>query len=276
MATDPSALRKVVVRSSGGVELEGDFGRASSADRRQTVAVLYLHGFPSADVWAEHIGADLVELCERTLAELRWNVLAVRFRGCGRSTGDFSLARWVDDASAAIRFLKTETRPDGLWVCGFGTGGAVGLVAAVDDRDVTGVAVAGSPADFDDWAVAPERLLDHAREVGVIKSAGYPANLERWKAELTEVRTVEAAERLAPRSLLILHGTEDEAVPHFDARLVADAHGSADLRMIQGGDHQLRHDPRAVAILLGWLDRQAASLAEDQEAASIGLAETRE
>jgi uncharacterized protein len=45
-------------------------------------------------------------------------------------------------------------------------------------------------------------------------------------------------------------------VPVFDARVLADAHGSAELRLINGAGHRLRHDPRAVAVLLGWLDRQ--------------------
>lgn len=264
MASDPTGveLEKVTIRSSGGVELDGNLGRAASADRRRSVAVLFLHGFPSADVWAQNIGADMLELCTRVSSELDWNVLTVRFRGCGDSTGQFSLARWVDDASAAIRFLKAETSPRGLWVCGFGTGGSVGLVAAAEDPGVTGVAVAGSPADFDDWAAAPDRLLDHAREVGVISDNSFPPNLERWKAELAEVSAVEAAEEFDSKSLLVLHGSEDDAVPHFDARLVADAHGSADLRFIQGGGHQLRHDPRAIAVLLGWLDRQALNLVE--------------
>ena len=44
----------------------------------------------------------------------------------------------------------------------------------------------------------------------------------------------------------------DDAV----ARVVADAHGSAELRIIGGGGHELRHDPRAVAVLLGWLSRE--------------------
>ncbi len=264
MAPDPtSTLERLTIGSSGGVELSGELCRASSADRRKSVAVLFLHGFPSADVWADKIGGDMGELCERIGREAEWNALTIRFRGCGDSTGEFSLARWVDDASAAIRFLKAETSADGLWVCGFGTGGSVGLVAAADDPDVTGVAIAGSPADFDDWAAAPDRLLDHAREVGVIKSNSFPPNVERWKAELREVRAVEAAEQLSPRSLLVLHGSQDEAVPHFDARLVADAHGAADLRFIHGGGHQLRHDPRAIAVLMGWLDRQSVSLTED-------------
>jgi hypothetical protein len=28
------------------------------------------------------------------------------------------------------------------------------------------------------------------------------------------------------------------------------------LRIVQNGAHRLRHDPRALALLLGWLDRQ--------------------
>lgn len=250
----------MTIPSADGVELEGHLIRASSAERHRSVAVLYLHGFPSADIWADKIGVDLVELCQRTCINPEWNAMTIRFRGCGESTGDFSLARWVDDAAAAIRFLRAETRPRGLWVCGFGTGGSVGLVAAADDPTVSGVAVAGAPADFDDWATHPERLLRHAREVGVIRSLSFPGDAERWNSELRQVRAVEAAERLPPRSLLVLHGSEDEAVPHFDARLVADAHGAADLRFVNGGGHQLRHDPRAIAILTGWLNREALDL----------------
>ncbi|WP_419947030.1 hypothetical protein [Candidatus Poriferisodalis sp.] len=32
-----------------------------------------------------------------------------------------------------------------------------------------------------------------------------------------------------------------------------------ELRLITGADHRIRHDPRAVAILLGWLEHQAAA-----------------
>ncbi len=264
MATEErTELETVTVPSTDGVELEGHLARASTAERSRSVSVLFLHSFPSADVWADKIGGDLGELCQRMARRPDWNAMTVRLSGCGGSGGDFSLARWVDDAAAAIRYLQAETRPRGLWVCGFGTGGAVGLVAAAADPAVSGVAVAGSPADFDDWATDPERLLTHAREVGVISNPGFPRDLDAWNAELREVKAVEAAEDLSPRPLLVLHGSEDEAVPHFDARLVADAHGGANLRFVAGGGHQLRHDPRAVAILLGWLDRQALDLIEE-------------
>lgn len=256
-------LEPITVTSSDNVELEGHLARASTAERQRSVSVLFLHGFPSADVWADKIGSDLGELCQRMARRPDWNAMTVHLSGCGQSGGNFSLARWVDDAAAAISYLRAATRPRGLWVCGFGTGGAVGLVAAAADPSVSGVAVAGSPADFDDWATDPDRLLTHAREVGVISNSGFPRDVEAWNAELRDVKAVKAAEDLSPRPLLVLHGSEDEAVPHFDARLVADAHGGADLRFVAGGGHQLRHDPRAVAILLGWLDRQALNLIEE-------------
>jgi putative redox protein len=53
-----------------------------------------------------------------------------------------------------------------------------------------------------------------------------------------------------------MHGSDDEIVPTADSRVLAEAHGSAELQIISGAGHRLRHDPRAMAILLGWLDRQ--------------------
>lgn len=252
-------LESVEIRSSGGVVLEGELVRAPSVGRRRSHAVLFLHGFPSADVSAEDTGRDMPELCQRMCSDFGWDAMTIRFRGCGQSGGEFSLARWVDDAAASVRWLEAELRPDTLWVCGFGTGGAVGLVAAADSDNVTGAAVVGSPADFDDWATDPDQLLVHARKAGVISSSRFPPERQRWDAELREVRAVQAAERFKSRPLLVLHGSDDEAVPHFDARVLADAHGAADLRFIQGGGHQLRHDPRAVSVLLAWLDRTALS-----------------
>ena len=62
---------------------------------------------------------------------------------------------------------------------------------------------------------------------------------------------------IPPRPLLLMHGSEDPTVPVSDARALADAaDGQADLRVITGAGHRLRHDPRAVAALMGWMERQ--------------------
>ena len=52
-----------------------------------------------------------------------------------------------------------------------------------------------------------------------------------------------------------MHGDDDESVPTTDARQLAEAHGGAELSLFVGAGHRLRHDPRAIAVLLGWLDR---------------------
>ena len=58
--------------------------------------------------------------------------------------------------------------------------------------------------------------------------------------------------------LLVMHGSADEEVPLMDARALADAaEAAAELRVVPQAGHGLRHDPRAVASLLGWLERRA-------------------
>jgi len=53
-----------------------------------------------------------------------------------------------------------------------------------------------------------------------------------------------------------MHGADDESVPITDSRSLVESHGAAELRVITGAGHRLRHDPRAIAVLMGWLDRQ--------------------
>jgi putative redox protein len=185
-----------------------------------------------------------------------WLALAVALRGCGGSEGSFSLAGWLEDLRSSVAHLQSTEPVGGVWVVGFGTGGALAIRAAADEPSVRGVATLGAPADFDDWATHPRRLLEHARDVGIIDDPLFPPSVEAWAKELKELKAVEAARRLGPRPLLVVHGSDDDLVPAFDARVLVDAHGSAELRIVNGAGHRLRHDPRAVAVLLGWLDRQ--------------------
>ena len=80
-----------------------------------------------------------------------------------------------------------------MWLAGFGTGGALALCAAAADPQVRGVATLGAPADFDDWASHPKRLLEHAREVGIITDPTFPADVDAWTRELRELRAVACA-----------------------------------------------------------------------------------
>jgi pimeloyl-ACP methyl ester carboxylesterase len=253
---DATKSTEVTIASTDGVELVGHLAEPARM-LRNTPVVLFVHGFPSGDVWAQYIGADLPNLADRAARRLSCRALAIRFRGCGDSTGNFSLRGWQDDVEAALEFCRALGEGShSIWLVGFGTGAAVGLCAAAQAEDVGGMAVVAAPADFDDWASRPAELLTHARHVGAISDDGFPKDLKSWKAQLSAIRATSGAEVFAPRPLLVLHGSEDVLVPQFDGRSIADAHGEADLRVIASGGHQLRHDPRAMSVLLGWLDRK--------------------
>jgi putative redox protein len=241
---------------SDGVPIAGHLARPRIAPGTSVPGLVITHGMPHASQGGRLSARSFPELAERIAAEMGWMVLVITFRGCGDSGGDFSLHGWLDDLSAAARHLRGTDGVKGVWVAGFGTGGALSVCAAARDDQIRGVAAMGAPADFDDWASHPRRLLQHARDTGIIRSPAFPPQFEPWAREIRNVRAIAAIGDVAPRPLLVVHGSDDEMVPVFDARVLADAHGEADLRIIEGAGHQLRHDPRAVAILLGWLDRQ--------------------
>ena len=242
--------------SSDGVEIAGHLARPRLAPGTLVPGLVISHGFPHLKHGGGLSAMSFPELAERIATEMGWMVLVYTFRGCGDSTGDFSLLGWRDDLLAAASFLATAPEVKGVWAAGYGTGGSLSICAAALDDQIRGVATIGSPADFDDWANHPRRLLQHARETRIINSSAYPPSFDVWARQIREVRAVAAVHALEPRPLLVMHGSDDEVVPVFDARVLADEHDQAELRIIEGGGHQLRHDPRAVAVLLGWLDRQ--------------------
>jgi putative redox protein len=225
-------------------------------------AVVLCHGFPTGPLDARQSAGTFPELIDRLANELGFAAMAFTFRGCGDSEGDFSLQGWVDDLRSAIGHVIAETQPTGVWLVGANTGGSIAICVGADDPRVVGAALLGPRADFDDWAAQPRRFLEHARDIGAVRRPRFPPSFEEWSRELRRFRPLDAARRFAPRPLLVLHGDDDDSVPVSEARQLAAAHGRASLRLLQGAGHRLRHDPRAVAILLGWLERQRLAAVE--------------
>ena len=239
-----------------GIRLAGHLARPSGGSGVACPGLVFCHGFPAGGGGGSKSAHTYPQLADRIAADLGWMVLAFNFRGCRPSEGQFSLEGWLADVLAAIAHLRADQGVEDVWCAGFGTGGALAVCAAATDVDVRGVAAMGAPADFGDWAGDPRRLLRHSRELGLIRDPEFPTAFDEWAAQLEAVRADECARRLAPRPLLLVHGSDDDVVPVLDARAVGDAYGMPDMRILSGARHQLRHDPRLVAILLGWLDRQ--------------------
>lgn len=241
---------------SGGVSLAAHLAAPRTAPGTAVPGVAISHGFPSAPGVGDDPAASHPELAERIAAELGFYALAYSARGCAGSDGEFSPSGWLADQVAVARHLHERADVWGVWLVGFGTGGALAITAAAELPWVRGVAALATPADFHDWAAHPRRLAQHARDQGILGAGATPRAIDRWAGELRRLAATDGADRLGERPLLVVHGAEDEVVPPFDARVIADANGAAELRLLDGAGHQLRHDPRAVAVLLGWLDRQ--------------------
>ena len=226
------------------------------ADRDvETPGVILCHGFPIGPIDARRSAGTFPQLMDRLCHELGYAAMTFTFRGCGNSTGDFSLQGWMDDLRNAVDHLTHTRGISRVVLVGTNTGGSLVVCEAADDPRVVAAALLSPRADFDDWAEHPRRFLQHAKEIGAIRTPGFPGSIDEWSRAFRRFRPAAAARRFAPRPLLVLHGEDDESVPVSDARQLAKAHGSAELNVLSGAGHRLRHDPRAIAILSGWLDR---------------------
>ena len=241
---------------SDGVRLASHLSRPPGFAR--VPGLVLCHGFPQGPRGGPSSASTYPELAERLTRETGWAVLTFNFRGTGGSEGDFSLDGWLSDLRSAIDVMSERTDVGGVWLAGSSTGGALAICVAAEDERVRGVATLAAPASFAEWAANPERLLADARSLGIIRRADFPPDPAVWGKLFAEVSPMASAAALAPRSLLLIHGDQDEVVPLSDARALYEAaYGHSDLRVIAGAGHRLRHDPRAVALLIGWLARQA-------------------
>lgn len=244
------------ILSLGDLRLSAHLATPPPPGRAQGLVVC--HGFPNGPRGAATVGTTYADLADRLARDSGFVVLTFNFRGTGTSEGDFSVRGWLDDLRAAVRTLADRADVRGVWTVGFGHGATFALCEAMNDDLVRGVASIAARTSLGDWVRDPSGLVAEAREMGMIRTDGFPPDLGAWGRELQMLDAEVAVRRLGDRPLLILHGVDDIDVPVDEARAVAAVAGpNTEVRLVSGAGHHLRHDPRAIATLLGWLDRQA-------------------
>ncbi|HVV36222.1 MAG TPA: alpha/beta fold hydrolase [Acidimicrobiales bacterium] len=251
-------MAESVVLPGAAGDLVGRLALPPGAERGAAAMVL-CHGFPSPPRGARASGEGYAELAEFVADETGAAVLTFTFRGCGRSAGDFSLRGWIDDLGVAVDWLIKTRNVGEVGVAGFSAGGAVALCRAAVDERVSSVAGFAVPATFDDWSNEPRKFLDRCRSLGVVRDKDFPLDVAAWAQEFVAETPERAAAHVGKRPVMLVQGYDDDVVAPTDVRRIEAAitqhHGDVEVRMLVGAGHRLRHDPRAIAMLVGWASR---------------------
>ncbi len=217
--------------------------------------VCLCHGAPSGDPPRPDDGGypELAErLCRNGLAVYWFN-----FRGSGDSGGNIDLAGWTRDLQTVLDYLWSLDNFDKshLSLVGFSFGAAVAIYVASKDTRVSSVVACACPAEItplnqdNSW----QSLVDHFREIGAIRDDNFPPSLEEWVAGCQRIHPINHIASIAPRPLLIVHGSQDSTVSVEDAqRLYEKAGLPKRLVIIDGAGHRLRSDKKVIDTILKW------------------------
>lgn len=233
------------------------------AEWKETPLLILCHGVPrSKSIPAEERekkgDGGYAALAERCAVE-GFPSFHFNFRGTGESGGNFDVLGWTRDLTAVLDYWGERDRHNkGVYLWGFSVGGAVSCYVAAGDSRVKGLIMAASLAEFK-TIITPwdfGKRVEGFREIGIIRDPSFPPDLDKWLQDTFSVNPLECITKIAPRPLLIAHGTEDEVIPVMHAKaLYKRAGDSAELMLIDGARHQLRLEPEAITKCLEWLKK---------------------
>jgi fermentation-respiration switch protein FrsA (DUF1100 family) len=242
-----------VVLQVEGISIVGQMFRPEGTAAAATVCLC--HGAPSGDPPQPGDGG-YPELAERFCRE-GYRTFFFNFRGASDSGGNIDFLGWTRDLSAVIDYLISQDGgAAGLYLVGNSAGAAASISTAARDERVAGVAACACPAHFELFTSAdPQWIIDRYRSIGAIRDAGFPPSIAGWFDDLRRVTPVDHVAGIAPRPLLLVHGSEDATVPVAHARELYEKAGDPKkLVIIEGAGHRLRRDERVISAVLTWLE----------------------
>lgn len=222
---------------------------------RNKTLIVVCHGFTGSKE-----GGGRAPAMGNELATLGFSTLLFDFSGCGESEGeweDLTLSGQVDDLSAVIRWCR-ENSFNRIILMGRSFGGTTVLLYAGEDTKIDAVctwaAVARPALLFNPYL--KDNLNGTGNELITIRgSEGEVALKKNFFHDLTRHDLLASAGKIAPRGLLIIHGSDDETVPVADARMIYQAaKNPKDLAIIKGADHRFsEHHEKVWSIFFSWL-----------------------
>lgn len=165
-----------------------------------------------------------------------FSVLLFDLRGNGDSDdGPQSLAHHERaDLRAAVDWASARRPDTRIAVVAFSMGASMALLEAADDQRIEAVVADSAFATITDLAagVLARYRLPSVPMVNLVDAW----TRRRYGYGFGQVRPLDAIARIAPRPVLLLHGTNDAVIPYEHATWLAEA-GGAELVTFEGADH---------------------------------------
>ncbi|MEE8413962.1 MAG: alpha/beta fold hydrolase [Dehalococcoidales bacterium] len=247
-------ITDITLRTDG-LKIEGRLYLPGGTDRAPYPVVCVCHGIPSGR--APDPGDGGYPLLAEKICRQGFAVFIFSFRGSGTSEGNLDMPGWSRDLKAAIDYLYDLPGLDKsrLSLLGFSGGAAVSVYVAAEDTRVSSVVACACPAEFGFGDPLP--LIEHYRSIGAIRDKGFPASAGEWLDGFRLVSPVKHVAGIAPRPLLLVHGSRDETVKVSQAyELYIKAGEPRQVIIIDGAGHRLRGNDLAMSIVTDWLKSQ--------------------
>jgi hypothetical protein len=219
-ADDGLTFEDVVIPTDDGLRLHGWFMPATGRARG---TVLHLHG-NAANITGHYAFVNW-------LPAAGYHVLAVDYRGYGRSAGRVSRGGMLLDALAAMDYLRGRTDVDRrrVFVFGQSIGGVVAAaLAAKRGRQIAAVAIDSAFTSY--RAIASYHV--RRQPLLLLTAWWYPHFVQRGDDAIECVRAI------SPTPVLFMHGREDRITPARMSQELYDAAGEPkSLWLVDGLDH---------------------------------------
>jgi len=250
---------KTVTLEVDGLKIIGQLYLPVRGDRTPYPTVCICHGIPAKSPDPSDRGYPLLaeRICHQDFAVFIFN-----FRGTGASEGNLDMLGWTRDLKAAIDYLCAlpELDRSRLSLLGFSGGAAVSVYVASRDKRVSSVVTCACPAEFTSFLNVdePQSVIDHFRSIGTIRDEAFPQSTEEWLSGFSLVSPIRYIAGITPRPLLLVHGSQDEVVEVSHAYKLYDSAGEPKwIIIVDGAEHRLRQNDRAMAIVIDWLKSRA-------------------
>ena len=210
-AAHPARLEQVRY-PTGGVEVPARMFVAAGAGAHRTV--LLLHGFPGTE-----LNLDLARVLQRA----GWNVLAIHYRGVWGAPGRFSFSHTVEDAHAALAWLRSPAGaaygvdPRRIVALGHSMGGFDTAMLG-DDKAVAGYVLI-SAADMGQRATEPDFAAKAADEISYTNATATTLSADA-RAHAADWAWARRSALMAGRPVMILT-SDDGLAPTGEAAAAA-------------------------------------------------------